>query len=837
MTTGSVFAAIALAALPLGAPAAPADEPADLVLTGARVYTLEPAQPWAEAVALRGDRILKVGTSDEVRTLVRAGHTRVLELKDGVVLPGFIDNHTHFDSAGRLLLGLNLLEVDEPVELKKRVGEAASRLPAGAWLVGGDWGAYGAWAKGSTGAAAGAQRPPEFLPTKDQVDPVTGDHPALIRRFDGQLHLANTLALRAAGIGAATRDPEGGAILRGPDGAPNGLLRGTAARLVEKVIPPPAYAQRKAEALRALLELRRYGVTSFHDNVPTFDQLQLFHDLRREGALTARVWARMWLSDWERVRDHIRDQKVPAVAGGWGDDMIRLGGLKAWVDGIMGNSSALFFEPYTNAPDSYGRLRPVMFPEGNLFRLIQGADAAGFTVTVHAIGDRANRVLLDTYERVFAANPPRDRRFRVVHAQVTAPEDRPRFGRLGLVAEVQPYHAIDDMRWMEERIGARAENAYAFRGLLNGGAAMSFGSDWPGTNASYYPINPLLGIYAAVTRQTLDGEPAGGWFPRERITLEDAVRFFTWNNAYATFEEDSKGSLKEGKLADLVVLDRDIFTRPPRELTETKVLYTILGGKIVHEAEPPPRKVMAAATAAPANPGAAPAPEVVLVSADAEWRALRQVWPQPPAQTSPFGEWIEREVGAGASRRPVIVFHGGWGKIAAAASTQYAIERWHPRRLVNVGTCGGFRGRIERGEVVLVERTVVYDIVEQMGDAAEAIAAYTTDLDLSWVGAELPKGVRKGPLVSADRDLLAGDIPRLEKQFGAVAGDWESGAIAWTARRNGVPLLILRGVTDLVGEGGGEAYGNLALFEENSRLVMKRLLDDLPSWLARWDRP
>ena len=238
---------------------------------------------------------------------------------------------------------------------------------------------------------------------------------------------------------------------------------------------------------------------------------------------------------------------------------------------------------------------------------------------------------------------------------------------------------------------------------------------------------------------------------------------------------------------------------------------------------------------AEAPPKPAAGPVVVLVSADAEWRALRQIWPQPPARSSPFGEWIEREVGAGAGRRPVVLFHGGWGKIAAAASTQYAIDRWHPSRLVNVGTCGGFRGRIERGEVVLVERTVVYDIVEQMGDAAEAIAAYTTDLDLSWTGTDLPKGVRRGPLVSADRDLLPADIPRLEKQFGAVAGDWESGAIAWTARRNGVPVLILRGVSDLVGEGGSETYGNLAAFEEGSRAVMKRLLDELPFWLTRWD--
>ncbi|HJS57786.1 MAG TPA: amidohydrolase [Vicinamibacteria bacterium] len=583
---GLSIAAVALATLPLAAQPQPSAEPADLVLVGARVYTLEPMQPRAESIALRGDRIVKIGATEEVRPLVRAGRTRVLELDGRLVLPGFIDNHTHFDSAGRLLLGLNLLEVDEPIQFRKRVAEAASRLPAGAWLVGGDWGAYGPWAKGSTGVAAGAARPPEFLPTKDLIDPVTGDHPALVSRFDGQLHLANSLALRAAGITAATRDPEGGQVLRGADGAPSGLLRGTAAQLVSKVIPAPAYAQRRAEALRALEEARRWGVTTIHDNVANFDQLQLFHDLHKAGELTTRVWARMWLSEWERVRDHIRDKGVPTVAGGWGDDMIRLGGLKAWVDGIMGNSSALFFEPYASAPDSYGRLRPVMFPEGNLYRLIRDADRAGFTATIHAIGDRGNRILLDTFERVFAENPPRDRRFRVIHAQVMEPEDQRRFGRLGLVAEVQPYHAIDDMRWMEERIGARAENAYAFRGLMNGGAAMSFGSDWPGTNASYYPINPLLGIYAAVTRQTLDGKPEGGWFPRQRISLEDAVRFFTWNNAYATFEEDSKGSLKEGKLADLVVLDRDIFSRAPRELTETQVLYTILGGKVVYEAQP-----------------------------------------------------------------------------------------------------------------------------------------------------------------------------------------------------------------------------------------------------------
>jgi hypothetical protein len=310
----------------------------------------------------------------------------------------------------------------------------------------------------------------------------------------------------------------------------------------------------------------------------------MFRRLQVSGELTTRVWARMWLSEWEGVRDLAQAHRIPSVRGGWGDDWIRLGGLKAWVDGIMGNSTALFFEPYRHQPDSRGKLRDVMFPEGNLHRLLKGADAAGFTATVHAIGDAANRILLDTYERVFRENPARDRRFRVVHAQVVHPDDVPRFGRLHLVAEVQPYHCIDDMRWMEERIGARARQAYAFRSLLRGGARMHFGSDWPGTNASYYPIDPLRGIYAAVTRQTLKGEPAGGWFPEERLTLEEALGFYTREGAWATFEEDSKGTIREGLLADLVVLDRDVLSRPPAELLQARVLFTIVDGRVVYEA-------------------------------------------------------------------------------------------------------------------------------------------------------------------------------------------------------------------------------------------------------------
>lgn len=581
------FALLTVAA-PFSLSQTPTQSPADLVLLDARVWTVADSPREAQAVAIRGNRIVKVGSNADVQPFIRNGHTKVLRLPGRLVLPGFIDNHVHFAQAGRLLLGLNLLDVNDAKAFRERVGEGAKRLPAGAWLTGGDWGAYAQWGMSSTGTPskqpAQGKAPAEFLPTRELIDSVTGDHPALIRRFDGQLYLANSLALKAANITSATPNPEGGEILRGADGQPNGLLRGTAAQLVTKAMPPASYAQRHAEALRALGEARKFGVTTMHDNTANFEQLALLQDLRRDGQLTSRMWARMWLSDWEAVRDYIAKNNVPAVSGGWGDDFIRLGGLKAWVDGIMGNSSALFFEPYTNNPQSSGRLRDVMFPEGNLYRLMKGADAAGFTVTVHAIGDKANRILLDTYEQVFRENPARDRRFRVVHAQVLHPDDFGRLKKMNLVAEVQPYHCIDDMRWMEERIGARSRTAYAFRTLELNGTFLSFGSDWPGTNAAYYTISPLMGMYAAVTRQTLNGQPPEGWFPGERISLENAVRYYTRNNAHITFEEKTKGTIEEGKLADLVVIDRDIFARPPRELKDARVLTTILDGKIVYEA-------------------------------------------------------------------------------------------------------------------------------------------------------------------------------------------------------------------------------------------------------------
>lgn len=559
----------------------PALRPADLILRNAKIWTLDEKLPEAQAVAIRGNRIVKVGSNEAVQEVFSAGVTRVIDLRGKLVLPGFIDSHTHFDAAGRLLLGLNLLDVNDAAQFTQRVAAAAARLPKGSWLTGGDWGAYAQWEKDAVGPAAAPVRLLE--PNKELIDPVTPEHPVLIRRFDGQAWLANSLALRAAGITRDTPDPENGAIVRGPTGEPTGLLRGEAYKLVARVIPPPAFTQQLAEARAALAEARRWGVTSIHDNTG-FEQLEVFKALHKNGELTLRVWARMPLTEWARLKEHIRSYRVPAGQGGWGDQYIRLGGLKGWVDGIMGNSTALFFEPYSHQPENSGRLREIMFPEGNLEELVRAADREGFTVTIHAIGDRANRILLDTYAKVFAENPARDRRFRAVHAQVVHSEDFKRFGELKLIVEVQPYHCIDDLRWLEERIGLlRARSSYAFRTLRDAGALLSFGSDWPGTTASLYPINPLLGIYAAVTRQTLTGQPAEGWFPEQRLSIEEAIRFYTLDNAYASFEESIKGSISEGKLADLVVLDRDILSLPPQELLRTQVLYTIFDGKIVYE--------------------------------------------------------------------------------------------------------------------------------------------------------------------------------------------------------------------------------------------------------------
>jgi predicted amidohydrolase YtcJ len=553
----------------LALPAAASAQEAELILRNAHVWTADSTQPWATAVAVRGDRILAVG-EDAAVLRHRGSGTRVLNLAGRFVAPGFIDNHTHFDQAGALILGVNLLDVADEGSLVRRVREARDRLPAGSWLLGGDWGAYEAWEQGSTGRDAAAQpRAEPFAPHRGMIDSLTPGTPVLLSRWDRSGFLANARAIQLAGLNC------GDVGVECERGSPTGRLTPDAAGRVRQAIPEKPLHQRLAEGRAALRQLAEHGVTTIHDITPP-EQLGVFQELRRRGELTVRVYARHTLDRWEHLA-------ALGIQHGFGDDWIRIGGLKGFVDGIMGNSSARFHEPYLHSGE-LGIWRPMMEPAGNMERLLIGADRAGLWPQVHAIGDHGIDTLLTMFERVIAANGERERRFRVIHTQVMRDASvAARMARIGSIAEVQPYHAIDDMRWMEERIGPRSRWAYAFRTLRDAGVMLSFGSDWPGTNASFYPASPVLGIYAAVTRQTLDGRPAGGWYPEERVDVETALRAYTMNNAWAAGQEGEKGSLTVGKLADIVVLDRDPFRVPPAELKDLHVLLTLVGGRTVHE--------------------------------------------------------------------------------------------------------------------------------------------------------------------------------------------------------------------------------------------------------------
>lgn len=559
-----------LACTALLIPGGLAAQRADLVLTGARVWTGDSTRPWAEAVAITRDRIAAVGTASEMASLTGPG-TQVIELPGRFISPGFIDNHTHFAQAGGLLLGVNLLDVADEAGLVQRIREARDRMPEGAWLVGGDWGAYEAWAQGSTGRDTTRVRAP-FSPSRAMIDSITPDTPALLSKWDRSAYLANGNALALAGADCSWEGVECA------EGRPTGRLSDTAAARVRRAIPPTAMPQKLAEARMALDQLSGFGVTTVHD-ITGFDQLAVYQELRRRGELTTRIFARPTMDNVDRLLEM-------GVLPGFGDEWVKIGGLKGFVDGIMGNSSARFYEPYLTS-GKLGEWRVMMNPPGNMARLLRTADSAGYWPMVHAIGDHGIDTLLTMFEEVMQVNGPglRARRFRVIHTQVLrGPEVADRMARLGLIAEVQPYHAIDDMRWMEQRIGKRSRWAYAFRTLRDAGVLLSFGSDWPGTNAAWYTADPIIGMYAAVTRQTLDGAPTGGWFPEERVDLETALRAYTVNNAWAAGEEDLKGRVAPGLLADLAVWDRDPFGVSGAELKDRRILLTILGGRIVHDA-------------------------------------------------------------------------------------------------------------------------------------------------------------------------------------------------------------------------------------------------------------
>jgi predicted amidohydrolase YtcJ len=544
-------------ALLLAACAAPAPEgPADLLLTGGRIWTGDPEQPWAEWLAVRGERIASVGSGEPVPEAARA-----MDLGGRLVVPGFNDSHVHFASAGELLLGANLLDVHDDEGFRKRILEAAGRLPAGSWITGGDWGAYEAWDMGSERSAGGETA---YRPHRRLIDEATPDHPVLVTRFDRQLGLANARALAELGLESES-----------------GVLGGDELAAALERIPEKSLERRLAESRRALLACRRWGVTTVQDMSP-MDQVDLYRSLREGGELTARI----------HFSPSRLDQLKTMLDQGWiigaGDPWLRFGTIKTHIDGIMGNRTARFFEPYTdNSVEQAawrGGWREFSADLEDFEKRLLYADSAKVQLRVHAIGDEANSILLDLLDRIEDKNGLRDRRFRLVHAQVLRGEDLDRLREHDIVAEVQPFHCADDMRWMEERIGhERSRGAYAFRSLMEADATLAFGSDWPGTNASYYPVNPMLGLYAAVTRQTVSGAPPEGWFPGERITLEDALRAYTLGGAYASFEDDLKGTLEPGKLADLAVLDTDLFETPPLEWLQARVDYTMVGGRIVYD--------------------------------------------------------------------------------------------------------------------------------------------------------------------------------------------------------------------------------------------------------------
>jgi len=530
--------------------------PATLILRNAKIWTGDERQPAAQAVAVIGDEVVRVGTDREIDGL-RGTSTVVRDLGGKLILPGFNDSHVHFADAGRNLLSVKLRDAASPQELARRIGEFARNLPKGEWILGGDWD-HERW-----------QGAP--LPTRQLIDPMTPDNPVLVNRLDGHMSLANSLALKIAGVSRNTRDPEGGAVVRDSSGEPTGVLKDAAAGLVDRIIPPPSPEQKRKEILAALSEARSNGVTSVQDITPAPD-FAIYQALEQSGALTVRIQCRTPITEYELLAKS-------GIRAAFGSRWLRLGSMKGFADGSLGSTTALFFSPYDDAPGTTGLPAPEMFPEGNMKKLVAAADAARLQVTVHAIGDKANNVMLNIYEEVARQNEQWDRRFRIEHAQHLLPSDIPRFGKLGVVAAMQPYHLIDDGRWAEKRIGKeRCRTTYAFRSLLDAGAQVAFGSDWP-----VAPLSPILGIYAAVTRRTLDGKNPDGWIPEQKIGVAEAVKAYTWTSAYAEFAQNMKGTIAPGKLADFVVLSSDIFNMPPEEIEKVEVVCTIVGGRIVYE--------------------------------------------------------------------------------------------------------------------------------------------------------------------------------------------------------------------------------------------------------------
>ncbi len=525
----------------------------DLIAVNGRIYTVDPAAPWVEALAVCYGRIVRTGTTREIEPLAGSS-TRRLDLAGRTVLPGFNDSHVHLIDGGTQLVEVNLRDARTPEETAARLAAYVKTQPKGRWILGGFWD-HESW-------------PQKVLPTRALIDAVTPDNPVFVQRIDGHMGLANSVALRLAGITAQTQTPDGGAIVKDAQGEPTGMLKDNAMALVNRVVSPPKLDETIEKARAALAHAASVGVTTVQDMTADAGELKAYQVLRARDQLPVRITSH---------QNHGIDGLVDAgIETGFGDDWLRIGGIKLFADGAMGSGTAAFFAPYTDDPSTSGLL---IQSEQALEDRMRKADAAGFQLVVHAIGDRANATVLDIIEKLERQGGLHKGRPRIEHAQVVRDSDKARFKTLGVIASIQPSHCIDDMRWAEKRIGPeRVKIAYDFKSFVDAGARVAFGTDW-----FVEPLNPMLGLYAAVTRQFPDGTPQDGWFPEERLSLAQAVEFYTAGSAYAEFSDDRKGRLKPGYLADFIVLSKSIFDVPPRQLLATTVVTTVVGGRVVYE--------------------------------------------------------------------------------------------------------------------------------------------------------------------------------------------------------------------------------------------------------------
>jgi len=526
---------------------------ADLVLKNGNFFTVNKLRPKVEAIAIRGNRILATGKDEEIDRFI-GENTRVIDLNGMFGCPGFNDAHLHFLSGGMSKMEVDLTGAKSIREIQKRVIKKLRSLPPGSWLTGRGWDQ--------------SLFPDKKWPTKKILDSIAPDVPIFLRRVCGHVALVNTKALHIAGINAGTPNPPAGEIVKDPvTGKPTGILKEEAMNLVSQYIPPPSKETIEKAVEIALEEARKFGVTSVQDNTSA-DMLDVYQKLLNKGKLTCRV------SEWPPLQEDLKRYKK--LKQKYNGNMIHFGLLKGFSDGSMGSRTAAFFQPYFDDPTTRGIFQ---MTQDELNNLVLCADKEGFQIGIHAIGDAANRMVLDAYSLARKINGVRDSRHRIEHAQVLTKEDIPRFKELGVIASMQPTHCIEDLRWAETRIGLeRCRYAYAWKSLKKQGAVLAFGTDWPVVS-----LNPMEGLYAAVTRRDTSGYPRKGWFPQERLTIQEAIEAYTLGSAYAEFREKEKGSLVPGKLADIVILDHNLLEIPSEEILKTRVVYTIMNGKIVYE--------------------------------------------------------------------------------------------------------------------------------------------------------------------------------------------------------------------------------------------------------------